>query len=223
MDEFDQVIKELKVSEDAFYDKAYQKMLQFWNSPTEIKLDIGGVERLQKLPDAYFRTPRITNKLCHLHSFGGAMDHLPDLSMCKQLQDINLQCCSKLETLPETIGECTALERLSVQNNKGFKYLPSEIGECLQLKELLVKWCDNFHVFPKCIAFLPQLEILSVDFSAAKRILWPPPEVIQPLAEISCQEYGKRDHNEHIRATAKVLEWMRNNYGPGSLIKAARP
>ncbi|KAG0575948.1 hypothetical protein KC19_5G042800 [Ceratodon purpureus] len=86
---------------------------------------------------------------------------LPEsLGQLKYLEQLILSGCENLTTLPNSIGNLTKLEKLMLNDCIRLKFLPLELGKLSNLLELNLSNCNNLHELPSSMGRLRKLKVL---------------------------------------------------------------
>lgn len=88
------------------------------------------------------------------------------------LQEIVLDKCKALTSLPDSICRLTKLERLVLRQAKALQALPESLGNCTALRELNCLKCSNLTHLPATMRHLPALEDLILFKCKALVRLW---------------------------------------------------
>ncbi|CAN6468750.1 unnamed protein product [Victoria cruziana] len=127
-----------------FLDLSYSKIVQLWSDSHVSKkkvfvnlkvLDLNGCEELVELPD---------------------------FACCPKLEKLNLQGCTKLKSIPNSISTLSELIYLNISGCKLIKVLPDAIGRLRNLIELYLDGTD-IHQLPHSVEWLQNLNALSVN------------------------------------------------------------
>lgn len=101
--------------------------------------------------------------------FGGASGHhnkslrqLPAI-LPPNLEELVLDKCKSLESIPASIGSLTRLNRLSMKECKTINEMPESIGDCRALVEMDLAKCTKLETLPSTIGALSQLEDLTLS------------------------------------------------------------
>ncbi|KAL5843244.1 hypothetical protein ACOSQ4_009202 [Xanthoceras sorbifolium] len=111
-----------------------------------------------------------TIKLSYSHN----LIETPDFKMVPNLEKLDLEGCSRLRKVHETVG---SLERLTVLNLKGCKNLhsfPNKISDLKSLKILNLQGCSKLDKLPQNLGELQCLEELDASGTAIKHV---PPSI----------------------------------------------
>ncbi|KAI4332392.1 hypothetical protein L6164_017305 [Bauhinia variegata] len=86
----------------------------------------------------------------------------PDLSGCRNLEDLNLDGCSRLKEFPEIVDNMDCLRKISLEST-GIEELPSSIERITGLEYLKMSSCQNLTSISSCIYKLQKLRMLLLD------------------------------------------------------------
>ncbi|KAG0564194.1 hypothetical protein KC19_8G091000, partial [Ceratodon purpureus] len=87
----------------------------------------------------------------------------PALEGCPNLLKLNLEGCTSITTLPDSIGQLSRLQTLDLFGCKNLQKLPSTIGQLSQLELLHLQECKSLESLPDSITALPRLQRLYLD------------------------------------------------------------
>ncbi|KFK26010.1 hypothetical protein AALP_AA8G191200 [Arabis alpina] len=90
------------------------------------------------------------------------LNTLSGLAEARNLQELNLEGCVALDTLP--------LDMENMKCCKKLKRLPDSLGELKALQELILSGCSKLKSFPKVVENMTSLEILLLDETAIKEM-----------------------------------------------------
>ncbi|XP_078158365.1 disease resistance protein RGA2-like [Carex rostrata] len=89
--------------------------------------------------------------------------NLVEIPKCSlSIQELDIQCCSKLHCLPEWLGNMVALKWLKIWECESFNTLPLSMGDLARLESLLIIGCPNLAYLPEGMEGLKALKQLSM-------------------------------------------------------------
>ncbi|XP_078158380.1 uncharacterized protein LOC144554038 [Carex rostrata] len=89
--------------------------------------------------------------------------NLVEIPKCSlSIQELDIQCCSKLHYLPEWLGNMVALKWLKIWECESFNTLPLSMGDLARLESLLIIGCPNLAYLPEGMEGLKALKQLSM-------------------------------------------------------------
>ncbi|KAG0622302.1 hypothetical protein M758_3G088300 [Ceratodon purpureus] len=92
---------------------------------------------------------------------------LPDsIGQSSHLQHLRLSGCKSVERLPKSIGQLKALKELHLNSCTSLKALPDSIGALSNLKDLYANGCRSLVKLPTSIRMVSSLEVLLIDSSS---------------------------------------------------------
>lgn len=101
-------------------------------------------------------------KVLTIYDFGGK--ELPkQFNKLSNLEDLNIEDCDELNTIPEAIGSLRKLKRLNIVENYDLQNIPDVIFNLPQLEELSYPVTDSFKISDK-ISQLKNLRKLTIEF-----------------------------------------------------------
>ncbi|CAL4981874.1 unnamed protein product [Urochloa decumbens] len=84
------------------------------------------------------------------------------ISGCWNLQTLLFIDCSRLKSLPNSIGKLKKLRTLEISKGTDFVGLPLSIGDCQDLQYFQLYSCDELIVIPKSICHIQNLRVLHI-------------------------------------------------------------
>eukprot|EP01018_Ginkgo_biloba_P021067 Gb_14266 [translate_table: standard] len=90
------------------------------------------------------------------------LEKLPDLSIPTPLLTLNLENCSELNTLPDSLGFLVQLECLNLSGCFNLEELPDNICNLLSLKKLYLRDCSSIGRLPDALGRLRSLAELDI-------------------------------------------------------------
>ncbi|KAG0605125.1 hypothetical protein M758_9G033700, partial [Ceratodon purpureus] len=93
-----------------------------------------------------------------------SITRLPNsIGQSSQLQTLNLWDCKKLKILPKSIGELKRLQYLHLRGCSSLKGLPESIGQASGLHHVYLGGCTKLKNLPESIGLLQQLQLLNLE------------------------------------------------------------
>ncbi|OEL22199.1 putative disease resistance protein RGA3 [Dichanthelium oligosanthes] len=119
---------------------------------------------LQYTIDGWF--PHFVLKFVHIRYLeirNSRCTEAPDaISGCWNLQTLLFIDCSRLVTLPYSIGKLKKLRTLEISKGTDFESLPHSIGDCQDLQHLQLNSCDELIEIPKSISNIQNLRVIHI-------------------------------------------------------------
>ncbi|WVZ50136.1 hypothetical protein U9M48_001422 [Paspalum notatum var. saurae] len=78
------------------------------------------------------------------------------------LQVLEISCCNKLTSLPESMRHLSFLRSLTLEWCEGISALPEWLGDLSSLKTFVIDYCESIKSLPSCIHQLKDLEKLKI-------------------------------------------------------------
>jgi Leucine-rich repeat (LRR) protein len=123
------------------------------------RLVLGGCSRLKNFREIECQMERIE----YVKFVLTGIEKLPSsIGYFVGIKILNLDGCTNLTNLPNSIHQLWHLEYLSLNGCTGIKELPSSIGHLARLKRLSLKNCTNLMNIPNEIYQLQHLEVLNL-------------------------------------------------------------
>jgi Leucine-rich repeat (LRR) protein len=119
------------------------------------------------LPIITLSIPRgSANKIQYLNLHGcSKLNMLPEsIGNLESLQYLDLSCCTNLQGLPETIGNLVKLQFLDLSSNHELRKLPISISRLKELRHLNLSDCHNLQILPDFVGNLRKVQILDVSW-----------------------------------------------------------
>ncbi|GLJ56287.1 hypothetical protein SUGI_1215060 [Cryptomeria japonica] len=137
-----------------------------------------------------FSPPNDLSQLQHLDlTCCKRLTSLPDtIGNLSQLQHLDLGWCDRLNNLPDTIGNLSQLQQLNLERCVSLDKLPDTIGDLTRLERLNLESCRNLNNLPSSIGNLSQLQNLNLRCCDRLSRL---PDGICNLAELKNLYLGK--------------------------------
>ncbi|XP_037493766.1 disease resistance protein RUN1 [Jatropha curcas] len=156
-------------------------------------LDLRGCSKLEECPE-------LPCNLLDLNLSETAIKQLPSsIGHCSQLVALPLSGCTKLENLPDCIGQLKSLKQLDARRS-GIKTLPSSFNQLSRLECLYFEGCKGLTVWSSSLSSLNSLRKLYLGNCGISEI----PESIGSLVSLK-ELYLDRNGFESIPASIKQL------------------
>ena len=143
-----------------------------------------GDNKLTSFPPEIFES--LVN-LQELHLYKNKIDSLPDQVGCLQKCETMTLSSTGLQTLPETISQCTSLEELYLNNCPKLAAFPTST-RLRNLRELQAKKCPSLKALPAAAVDWTSLEEL--DLRAAKKQVCKVPQEVRAALGTRCHIRG---------------------------------
>jgi Leucine-rich repeat (LRR) protein len=128
-----------------------------------------------------------------------------NFSVFSQLQELMIEDCDDLLTLPESIGKLTSLKILDVKENFSLVNIPESVYELVQLEKLTFPISSDR--MPESIGKLTQLTELAIEFHKKKNDNWiyVPDDITQLTSLKSVELYALGLPNKTLRVAASQI------------------
>ncbi|KAG0608202.1 hypothetical protein M758_8G087000 [Ceratodon purpureus] len=87
----------------------------------------------------------------------------PTLEGCPNLLKLNLEGCTSITTLPDSIGQLSRLQTLDLYRCENLQKLPGTIGQLTQLELLQIQECKSLESLPDSITALSRMQQLHIN------------------------------------------------------------
>ncbi|KAL2645192.1 hypothetical protein R1flu_012779 [Riccia fluitans] len=125
----------------------------------------------------------------------------------KDLSDLSISDCEKLEILPETVGQLECLQYLKIGGCPNLKVLPDSIGQLENLESCTIVGCEKLETLPETLGQLKLLEDLTITGCAKFKFL---PDSLGQLKYLNHLKIVGCEKLETLPETLGNLESLRN-------------